>query len=263
MKKIILSLFALVATAAYAQKKFLEYSGRLEGSGIMEKVDNGSGYTTNVKYLTISAQGVYGHLGYNASYNKLAKKAIVAGIDYGSIVQTDNDLTIVWGIGPGVVILPNFDPQKSKSILLGGNAFLSIFREKSLELNINGHFNSKLRNNNTEWKENVSFIELKALKQIVPLFGVGINLEYRNFNDSEPQPVNQNQPFYGFKVNNSKVGAGLFAAISPKPIRIDLGIGLQREKYSQSQINQPKYWSAGNWLLYGGITINYFFSYMK
>lgn len=261
MKKIIIFSFflALFSSKAFAQKDIPPYSGEIGVTGLIEKVSMGN-YSVSEKRIALHADGGYNHVGYSMSYNLIKKKVGVITIGYHGFKETENGPTIQWVLGPSAFITPNFDPQKSKAIHLGAGGFFYYKKEGSPEFKVKANFGSKLKNNNGDWGQSILFFEAEGMQNFGPLFALGLKGGFLQETSKESMPTDPNIQYNGYVYSESRTSAGLFVALTPKSFKIMLGPEVQRSRWSQSQNNQAKIWSAGNWLVGWRATVIYAFN---
>lgn len=262
MKKIALVvLTALFATTTFAQFN-PSYSGKIQATGMLEKSDMGS-YPITEKRVALEAEGVYQSLFYDINYNKLMKKTAMLTAGYGQFKELPNDYLIVWGLGATGIIMPNYDPQKSKALMLGGSGYINLSREYGFDFELNATYASKLKNSSNEWGQTLLWIDGEYIKKFGRLVGLGFNVEYLNQANTETPPIDQSIQYLGQVFTNSRTTAGIFLSLSPKSFQIMLGPELAREKQTQKQSYQPKTFNAGNWLLQFKVKIVYCFMRLK
>lgn len=248
------AIFSLFATA----QTWPNYKGRVKILGSIIKNDTGN-YVTSKMNTGINAQGAYGHIGYGVNYD-YREKTIELNVGYASLREI-NTKSMVFSLGPAVIIKPNTDRQKSKSVFLGGSFFVVIEKEKSFEIELTTRYAGKLKNHSNDWNQSSFLFKFEGIKKIIPIFGIGINFDYNSNTISEPTPKDDQTLYNGEVSTRAETSAGMFFNFEYKSFCLNFGPELRREKNSYMNLNQPKTWEAGNWLLNWRASVVYKFQY--
>jgi hypothetical protein len=264
MKKIFFLSFCTICALTMktsGQHSWPNYKGYVRMTGMIEKEDTGNHHIHKNVNASLRTQGAYGHIGYGVNYNYL-QKTLDLNLGY-AVLRKNGEIVTLFSTGPAVRINPSTNTHKQKDVFLGGFLFMDIEREKSFEVELNTSYVGKLKNQQGEWNESHLIIDIEAIKKIVPVFGIGMRLGYKNSKLSEPKSKDPNYPYWGEVSNKSTSEAGIFANLEIRAFSFNIGTELSRERYSYKDIDTPKVWEAGGWMLNWRANLTYKFNYFK
>lgn len=243
--------FAASATAQKKEKSVFENYFTEIQVGLNSGKDNAGFKQTS---LDLSARGVYGWLYWQGAKSFPFKKTIGQSFEkitqfslgYGKRVNLDpynlkeegKKMELVFGIGPSVVLVPEFGsyPKKSR-IHYGGSAF-GVLEGNSLRAELFATIVTLPPGNRYDWSNNFNFGEVEVIK-FFSGFGLGINFKIHSNKHSEKQIINQ--PFNGFTSSETKTSINPFLCYKTNSGFIfRAGISMPRNKNSWSDLNNPQ-----------------------
>lgn len=260
MKKItVMTAFLFLSACAFAQKKEKVKASENWFSEVQVGLNLGKN-NTGVKEsaVDLNAKGVYGWLYWQAgksmpfkkptsqSYEKITQFSLGFGkrinLDPYNLKEEGKKMELVFGVGPSVVLIPEYMSTPKKSNIYYGGSLFGILEGKNLRAELSASMVTLPPRSQYSWNNNLTFAEVDVTK-FFNGFGLGLNFRLRSVKQSEKQIVNQ--PFYGNTYTENQMVINPYVCYQTGYFMFRGGPVLKSYKNSSADLSnpQPNFWS--------------------
>lgn len=255
MKKItVLTAFLFLSACAFAQKKEKVKASENYFSEIqigMNLGKNNSGIKESG--MEVNARGTYGWLYWQAgksfpfqkpfgqSYEKMTQFSLGYGkrvdLDPYNLKAEEKKMELVFGIGPSIILIPEFASIPKKSRMYYGGSTFGVMEGNNFRAEFSATFSTLPLSSNYDLSNSLAFGEGELVK-FFNRFGLGLNFKTRLSKVTERQVLNQ--PFNGYSSSETKSNLNPFVCYKAGYFIFRAGPTFKRSKSSWSNLNNPQ-----------------------